>query len=61
MPADPSSVVLPRYPVAIVGAGALGLTFAARLAATGPVALVARSEAQAERLRAGVPVGDAVF
>ena len=61
MSADPSSVVLPRYPVAIVGAGALGLNFAARLAAVGPVALIARSEAQAERLRAGVPVGDAVF
>lgn len=51
----------PRYPLAIIGAGALGLHFAARLAAVGPVALVARSEARAAELRAGVPVGDAIF
>jgi 2-dehydropantoate 2-reductase len=46
-----------RYPLAIVGAGALGLHFAAGLAAVGPVALVARNAARAEALRVGVQVG----
>lgn len=50
-----------RYPLAIVGAGALGLHFAARLAARGPVAVLARDAATAARLRAGVRVGDARF
>lgn len=50
-----------RYPLAIVGAGALGLSFAARLAALGPVAVVARSAAQAAALRQGVTVGGGLF
>jgi 2-dehydropantoate 2-reductase len=50
-----------RYPLAIIGAGALGLHFAARLAGRGPVAVVARSEARAAALRAGVTVGNALF
>lgn len=51
----------PRYPLAIVGAGALGLHFAARLAQAGPLALVARDAERAQRLRAGVTVGDGVY
>ena len=50
-----------RYPLAIVGAGALGLNFAARLAAVGPVAVVARTAARAAELRAGVTVGGQLF
>ena len=50
-----------RYPLAIVGAGALGLHFAAGLAAAGPVALVARNAARADALRAGVQVGSRRF
>jgi len=50
-----------RYPLAIVGAGALGLHFAAGLAAVGPVALVARNAARADALRAGVQVGARLF
>lgn len=50
-----------RYPLAIVGAGALGLHFAAGLAAVGPVALVARNAARADALRAGVQVGVRLF
>ena len=50
-----------RYPLAIVGAGALGLHFAAGLAAVGPVALVARNAARADALRAGVQVGSRLF
>ncbi|WP_374477510.1 ketopantoate reductase family protein [Zoogloea sp.] len=50
-----------RYPLAIVGAGALGLHFAAGLAAVGPVALVARDAARADALRAGVQVGARLF
>ena len=46
-----------RYPLAIVGAGALGLHFAAGLAAVSPVALVARNAVRAEALRVGVQVG----
>ena len=46
-----------RYPLAIVGAGALGLHFAAGLAAVNPVALVARNAVRAEALRVGVQVG----
>ena len=52
---------LPRYPLAIVGAGALGLHFAAGLAAHGPVAVLARDAAGAARLRAGVRVGEQIF
>lgn len=51
----------PRYPLAIVGAGALGLHFAAGLAAHGPVAVLARDAAGAARLRAGVRVGDGML
>lgn len=50
-----------RYPLAIVGAGALGLHFAAGLAAVGPVALVARNAPRADALRAGVQVGSRCF
>jgi len=50
-----------RYPVAIVGGGALGLHFAARLAAVGPVAVLARSRERAQALRAGVTVGGQPF
>ena len=49
------------FPLAIIGAGALGLHFAARLAGFGPVAVLARSAARAETLRAGLVVGDARF
>jgi 2-dehydropantoate 2-reductase len=47
--------------LAIIGAGALGLHFASRLSACGPLAVVARSEARAAVLRAGVQVGEAGF
>jgi 2-dehydropantoate 2-reductase len=47
--------------LAIIGAGALGLHFASRLSACGPLAVVARSEARAASLRAGVQVGEAGF
>lgn len=50
-----------RYPVAIVGPGALGLVFAERLARHMPVALVARSELRARELRKGVTVDGAAF
>ncbi|MBS0371634.1 MAG: 2-dehydropantoate 2-reductase [Proteobacteria bacterium] len=46
-----------RFPLAIIGAGALGLHFAARLAAQGPVAVVARNEQRAAVLRVGVDIG----
>lgn len=48
-------------PLAIVGAGALGLSIAARLAATGPVAVVASSAARAQALGAGVEVAGRLF
>jgi len=50
-----------RYPLAIVGAGALGLHFAARLAKVGRVAVIARSGERAEELRKGVTVGGERF
>ena len=50
-----------RYPLAIVGAGALGLHFAARLAKVGPVAVIARSAERAADLRKGVTVGGERF
>ncbi len=62
--ASPSSQTIPypaRYPVAIIGAGALGLSFAARIARTLRVAVVARDRAAAARLRQGVRVGDTLF
>jgi len=46
-----------RYPIVVIGAGALGLTFAARLAGVGPVAVIARTEARAQALRGGIEVG----
>lgn len=63
-PSPPSTAASsPRasYPIAIIGPGALGLHFAVRLAALGPVALIARDEAASARLRAGVQVGEARF
>lgn len=48
----------PRYPLAIIGAGALGLHFATRLAGVGPVAVIARNAARAQRLHAGIRVGN---
>ncbi|CAH1747590.1 2-dehydropantoate 2-reductase [Thauera humireducens] len=56
MTATPDSL-RSHYPVAIVGAGALGLAFAARLAATGPVAVIARNAARAAELTRGVQIG----
>ena len=55
MPISPST---PHYPLAILGPGALGLHFAAGLNEHFPVALIARDEAVAARLRAGVEVGE---
>ncbi len=52
---------MPPYPVAIVGPGALGLVFAERLSRHVKVALVARDEARAGELRAGVTVDGAAF
>lgn len=46
-----------RYPLAIIGAGALGLHFAARLADVLRVAVIGRDAEHAARLRAGVEVG----
>ncbi len=46
-----------RYPIAIIGPGALGLHYASRLARVAPTALVARNGERAEQLRAGVSVG----
>jgi 2-dehydropantoate 2-reductase len=50
-----------RYPLAILGAGALGLHFAARLAQVGQVAVIARSRDRARALAAGVEVGGTLF
>lgn len=50
-----------RYPVAIIGPGALGLVFAERLSRHSKVALVARNEARARELRSGVTVDGAAF
>lgn len=49
------------YPIAIIGAGAVGLTLAARLAPTLRVALIARDASRAAALRAGVHIGDACW
>ena len=51
-----SSTAGKSYRIAIVGAGALGLSFAARLVRIVPVAVVARNAAAAERLRAGIEI-----
>lgn len=50
-----------RYPLAIVGAGALGLHFAVRLVKVGRVAVIARRGERAEELRKGVTVGGERF
>lgn len=50
-----------RYPVAIIGPGALGLVFAERLSRHSRAALVARSGARARQLRSGVTVDGAAF
>jgi 2-dehydropantoate 2-reductase len=52
---------MPRYPIAIIGPGALGLVFAQRLSRHMRVALIARSEGRARELRAGVTVDGAAF
>lgn len=52
---------MPRYPIAIIGPGALGLVFAQRLSRHMRVALVARSEGRAGELREGVTVDGAAF
>ena len=63
LPGSPLPNALPpdRYPLAVIGAGALGLHFAARLAEVMPVAVIARDDERAARLKAGVTVGDRVF
>ncbi|MER2552898.1 MAG: 2-dehydropantoate 2-reductase [Thauera sp.] len=59
---NPPDVPAPdRYPLAIIGAGALGLHFAARLADVMPVAVIAHDHERAARLKAGVTVGDRVY
>lgn len=50
-----------RYPVAVVGAGALGLLYASRLARVVPTALIARSAERARTLRRGVRVGRTLY
>lgn len=59
MTADPEAATpaatLPR--VSLIGAGALGLSFAARLAAHGPLQVITRTSAQAKALRAGIRIG----
>ena len=50
-----------RYPIAIIGPGALGLVFCERLSRQMRVALIARSEGRARELRAGVTVDGAAF
>ncbi len=50
-----------RVPLAIIGPGALGVHFAARLEGIVPVALIARDATAAARLRAGAEVGGRRF
>jgi 2-dehydropantoate 2-reductase len=50
-----------RFPVAVIGPGALGLLFASRLAKVVPTAVIARSGARADALRAGVRVSKRLF
>lgn len=50
-----------RYSLVVIGAGALGLAFAARLSRTTSLAVIARDAARAAALRAGVQVGEALF
>ena len=58
---SPHSPPPDRYPLAIIGAGALGLHFAARLAEVMPVAVIARNDERAARLKAGATVGDRIY
>lgn len=46
-----------RFPVAVIGPGALGLLYASQLSRIVPTAVIARSAARAKQLRAGVKVG----
>lgn len=46
-----------RYPVAVIGPGALGLFFASRLARVVPTAVIARNAGRAAALRKGVRIG----
>jgi 2-dehydropantoate 2-reductase len=50
-----------RYPLAIVGPGALGLAFAHRIARHSRVAVVARNAVRAARLREGITVGGEAY
>lgn len=50
-----------RFPLAVIGPGALGLLYASRLAAHAPLAVIARSAARAQRLRAGVTVDGRLY
>jgi 2-dehydropantoate 2-reductase len=52
---------VPRYPIAIIGPGALGLVFGERLSRHMPVALIARNKTRARELHAGVTVDGAAF
>ncbi len=59
--APPGTPRTRRHSLAIIGAGALGLSFATRLARGRPIALIARDSARAQTLRDGVQVGEALF
>lgn len=50
-----------RFPVAVIGPGALGLLYASRLARVVPTAVIARTAARARQLRAGVRVGGQAY
>ncbi|MBL8446121.1 MAG: 2-dehydropantoate 2-reductase [Zoogloeaceae bacterium] len=50
-----------RFPLAVIGAGALGLHFVSRLAPVVPLALIARSANRAADLAAGVDVGGHLY
>ncbi len=49
------------FPMAVIGPGALGLLFAHALSRVMRVAVIARSQARAQALEAGVQVGDEEF
>mgnify|MGYP001569827488 FL=1 len=50
-----------RFPVAVIGPGALGLFYASRLSRVVRTAVIARNAARARSLRRGVKVGDRIF
>lgn len=50
-----------RFPLAVVGPGALGLWYASRLAGSVRTAVIARSAQRAAELRAGVEIGGALY